>query len=119
MSRRRKKRKSGETDTSVISFDEETGEIVTTQTKNGKKKVIKIVDEKGVEIMPSHNFGLGIDIHRSFGQITLLVRNNGRILEFRTAFQTDTDSILAAKEWCISVIENNSDPKVYVKSLFM
>jgi hypothetical protein len=58
----RSKRKSGETDTSVISFDDETGEIVTTQIKNGKRKVIKIVDEKGVEIMPSHSFGLGVDI---------------------------------------------------------
>ena len=115
MSRRRSKRKSGETDTSVISFDEETGEIVTTQIRYGKKKVIRIVDEKGVEIMPSHSYGLGIDIHRSFGQIALLVRNSGRVLEFRTAFQTDTASILAAKEWCISVIENNSDPKVKVE----
>ena len=115
MSRRRSKRKSGETDTSVISFDDETGEIITTQIKNGKRKVIRIVDEKGVEIMPSHSFGLAVDIHRDFGQISLLVRNNGRVLEFRTAFHTDTASILAAKEWCISIIENNSDPKVKVE----
>ena len=108
---RRKKRKTGETDTSVISIDESTGEIVTSQIKNGKKKVIRIVDEKGVEVMPSHAYGQGTDIHKSFGQITLLVRNKGRVFEFRTAFQTDTESILAAKKWCIQVIENNSDPR--------
>ena len=82
---------------------------------NGKKKVIRIVDEKGVEVMPSHAYGQGTDIHKSFGQITLLVRNKGRVFEFRTAFQTDTESILAAKKWCIQVIENNSDPKVTVE----
>ena len=112
---RRKKRKTGETDTSVISIDESTGEIVTSQIKNGKKKVIRIVDEKGVEVMPSHAYGQGTDIHKSFGQITLLVRNKGRVFEFRTAFQTDTESILAAKKWCIQIIENNSDPKVTVE----
>lgn len=112
---RKKKRKTGETDTSVISIDEDTGEIRTAKTVNGKSQSIRITDEKGEEVMPAHNYGVGCDIHRDFGQINLLVRSGGRVLEFRTSFNTDHESIIAAKTWCIEVIRNNSDPAVDVK----
>lgn len=112
--KRRSKRKTGETDTPVLSIDETTGEIITTIIKNGKRTVVHIVDERGVEVMPAYSYGAAIDIHRSFGQLTVLVRNDGKVLKFGTAFQTDTESILAAKKWCKEIIENNSSPKVEV-----
>lgn len=111
---RAKKRRTGETDTSVITIDRETGEIITVKKVNGKSKIIRIENEKGVEVMPAYSSGTGIDIHRSFGQLTVMVRNQGSVLEFRTAFNTDTESIMAAKEWTIDIIKNYSDPKVNV-----
>lgn len=111
---RAKKRRTGETDTSVITIDRETGEIITVKKVNGKSRIIRIENEKGVEVMPAYSSGTGIDIHKSFGQLTVMVRNQGSVLEFRTAFNTDTESIVAAKEWTIDIIENYSDPKVTV-----
>ena len=60
--KRRSKRKTGETDTPVLSIDETTGEIITTKIKNGKRTVVHIVDERGVEVMPAYSSGLGVDI---------------------------------------------------------
>ena len=64
--------------------------------------------------MPSYAWSARVDIHRKFGQVTVLVRNDGRILKFTAAFQTDTESILAAKKWIIEIVQNNSSPKVTV-----
>ena len=60
--KRRSKRKTGETDTPVLSIDETTGEIITTKIKNGKRTVVHIVDERGVEVMPAYSYGAAIDI---------------------------------------------------------
>lgn len=112
---RRKNNRKGETDTSVITIDKETGEIITVKNVNGGAMIIRIEDEKGVEIMPAYSYGCGIDIHSKFGLLTVMVRNNGRVLEFRTSFNTDTESIIAARQWTIDIIEKNSDPKITVK----
>lgn len=111
---RAKKLRIGETDTSVITIDPETGEIITVKRVNGKSKIIRIENEKGVEVMPAYSSGTGVDIHRSFGQLTVMVRNQGSVLEFRTAFNTDTESIIAARDWTVNIIETYSDPKVTV-----
>lgn len=46
---RAKKLRTGETDTSVITIDPETGEIITVKRVNGKSKIIRIGNEKALK----------------------------------------------------------------------
>jgi len=54
---RAKKRRTGETDTSVITIDRDTGEIITVKKVNGKSRIIRIENEKGIEVMPAYSYG--------------------------------------------------------------
>ena len=78
--------------------DSETGEVL----------------ETGTEIQYTKDYGVGIDCHSRFLQISVLVKNGPSVFEYRNQFDTDWQSVVNAKEWVVSVIENNSSPSVHI-----
>ena len=78
--------------------DSETGEVL----------------ETGTEIQYTKDYGVGIDCHSRFLQITVLVKNGPSVFEYRNQFDTDWQSVVNAKEWVVSVIETNSSPFVHI-----
>ena len=78
--------------------DSETGEVL----------------ETGTEIQYTKDYGVGIDCHSKFLQISVLVKNGPSVFEYRNQFDTDWQSVVNAKEWVVSVIETNSSPFVHI-----
>jgi transposase len=78
--------------------DSETGEVL----------------ETGTEIQYTKDYGVGIDCHSRFLQISVLVKNGPSVFEYRNQFDTDWQSVVNAKEWVVSVIETNSSPFVHI-----
>lgn len=78
--------------------DSETGEVL----------------ETGTEIQYTKDFGIGLDCHSKFLQISVLVKNGPSVFEYRNQFDTDWQSVVKAKEWVVSVIENCSSPKIHI-----
>ena len=70
--------------------------------------------ETGTEIQYTKDYGVGIDCHSKFLQISVLVKNGPSVFEYRNQFDTDWQSVVNAKEWVVSVIENNSSPSVHI-----
>ncbi len=71
----------------------------------GKPIVIKndhgeniLEEEDGKEIQYTKDFGCGIDVHNKFLQVSVLVKRNLSVFEYRHEFNTDWDSVLAAKD---------------------
>lgn len=67
---------------------------------------------EGKEVQYSKDFGCGIDVHSRMIQVSVLVRQNLSVFEYRCQFNTTKESILAAKEWVISTIKDHSIPYV-------
>ena len=67
---------------------------------------------EGKEVQHSKDFGCGIDVHSRMIQVSVLVRQNMSVFEYRSQFDTTKESILAAKEWVISTIKDHSIPYV-------
>ena len=78
--------------------DSETGEVL----------------ETGTEIQYTKDYGVGIDCHSRFLQISVLVKNGPSVFEYRNQFDTDWQSVVNAKDWIISVIESQSFPPVHI-----
>lgn len=78
--------------------DSETGEVL----------------ETGTEIQYTKEYGVGLDCHSKFLQISVLVKNGPSVFEYRNQFDTDWQSVVKAKEWVVSVIENCSSPKIHI-----
>ena len=68
--------------------------------------------EEGVEVQASKAYGVGIDTHKMFIQVSVIVKRNLRTFEYRRAFDTDWKSLTDAREWILAVIRTFSDPPV-------
>lgn len=67
------------------------------------------------ELIQSHKeYGCGLDVHRSFIQVSVIVEISSEYYEFKHEFATTWESVRAAKQWVIAVIESKSDPHVKV-----
>ena len=69
-------------------------------------------EDPGTEIQYTKDFGCGLDVHSKFIQVSVLVKRNLSVYEYRKDFKTDWDSLAEAKQWVFSVIRNNSQPAV-------
>ena len=75
-------------------------------------------EDPGTEIQYTKDFGCGLDVHSKFIQVSVLVKRNLSVYEYRKDFKTDWDSLAEAKQWVFSVIRNNSQPAVDPEKLF-
>lgn len=69
-----------------------------------------IVLEEGIEIQQTKAYGIGIDTHSKFIQVSVLVKRSLRVFEYRREFPTDWNSLVKAKSWVQQVISTCSDP---------
>mgnify|MGYP002860723410 CR=1 FL=1 len=67
-------------------------------------------EEEGLEVQSLRPFGVGLDVHRLFIQVSVIVKRDNRYYEYQKEFKTTWDDVCKAKEWVISTIETKSDP---------
>ena len=80
----------------VLFADSETGELLN-------------VDE-GIEIQYTKQYGVGCDCHAKFLQISVLVKHDVTILEYKREFDTEWNSVVRARDWIMSVLETCASP---------
>ena len=71
-----------------------------------------VVLEEGVETHTTKSYGIGIDCHSKFIQVSVLAKRDFRIYEYRREFGTDWKSLVEAKQWCIAVLGTCSIPPI-------
>ena len=69
-----------------------------------------IILEDGIEVQDTKSFGIGIDCHAKFIQVSVYVRRQMKFFEYRKEFPTDWDSLVSSKQWTVNVIRSCSDP---------
>ena len=75
-----------------------------------------VILEEGIEVQHTKAYGCGIDCHSKFIQVSVLVKRDLRIFEYRQDFPTTMNGLLKSKRWTQAVIENCSEPKLTFKT---
>lgn len=70
--------------------------------------------DDGTVLQLTKDYGIGIDCHSQFLQLSVIVKCGQDFVVFENEFLTDPISIDLAREWCVSTIRNKSDPPVQV-----
>lgn len=68
--------------------------------------------EEGIEVQQSKAYGIGIDCHSQFIQVSVIVKRDLRTFEYRHEFGTDWKSLVYARDWSITIINSCSSPAV-------
>ena len=71
-------------------------------------------EEDGIEVQSLRPWGIGLDVHELFIQISVIVKKDDSYFEYQREFKTTWDDVCNAKEWVVSIIETKSKPKVTV-----
>ena len=95
----------------VWKVDEETGEV-TMSDLDGTE--ITIEKYKGNEVLPAYPYAIGVDVHRDFMQISVMVRIDKQVKEYHFQCKTDYHSLLYAKDFAINIIKRYSSPHIDV-----
>jgi transposase len=69
-----------------------------------------VILEDGIEVQQTKAYGIGIDCHSRFIQVSVYVKRNLKFYEYRHEFNTDWNSLIRSKEWALTVITTCSDP---------
>lgn len=69
-----------------------------------------VIPEGGSEVQETKAYGIGIDCHSKFIQVSVYVRRDMKFYEYRHEFGTDWPSLVKAKEWSLNVITTCSSP---------
>lgn len=69
-----------------------------------------VIFEEGIEVQETKSYGVGIDCHSRFIQVSVYVKRSLKFFEYRKEFSTDWDDLVAAKSWVLKVIETCSEP---------
>ena len=69
-----------------------------------------VIPEDGSEVQETKAYGIGIDCHSKFIQVSVYVRRDMKFYEYRHEFGTDWPSLVKAKEWALNVIMTCSSP---------
>lgn len=68
--------------------------------------------EDGVEIQQTKSYGVGIDCHSKFIQVSVIIKRDLRTFEYRREFGTDWLSLTESKDWILMIIFSFSSPSV-------
>jgi transposase len=74
---------------------------------SGAKTVIL---EDGIRVQETKSYGIGIDCHSKFIQVCILTKHGIHFYAHQKEFSTGWDSLVSAKDWCIRVLQEKSDP---------
>ena len=84
---------------------------------SGDSIQINILDEKGIEIVHTKSYGVGIDCHRDFIQVSVIVKGDeNKTIEYRHEFNTTLPVLENARDWAISIIRLKSSVSVDVST---
>ena len=72
----------------------------------------KLLEIEGLEVRPAKDYGIGLDCHKSFVQVSVIVQQNDHYYEYRHEFPTDWTGICTAREWCRLVLQQKADPPI-------
>ena len=72
--------------------------------------------DDGVEVMPTKDYGIGIDCHSRFLEIIVLVKRGSDFYEYCHEVDTSWDSIKKAYEWTIHVLDTCAVPPIRLSS---
>ena len=72
----------------------------------------KLGVEDGEEVRPLYDYGVGIDTHRDFIQVCVLVRAGEAIRKYESEHRTTWDGLVNAGEWVKSIIRAKSIPTI-------
>ena len=71
---------------------------------------------EGVEVMPTKDYGIGIDCHSRFLEINVLVKRGSRFYEYCRQADTSWDALKEAYQWAINVLKTCADPPIILSS---
>jgi len=72
----------------------------------------KLNVENGAEVMPLYDYGVGIDTHKNFIQVCVLVRQGSMIKRYESEHPTAWKCLVDAGEWARRVIKEKSMPTI-------
>ena len=72
----------------------------------------KLNVEDGAEVRPMYDYGVGVDTHRDFIQVCVLVRQGNTIRRYETEYTTSWASLVNAGEWAKKIIKEKSMPTI-------
>ena len=95
--------------------------VSTTSLSRNEVDVPRIVSrstspDDGVEVMPTKEYGIGIDCHSRFLEIIVLVKRGSDFFEYCHEVDTGWDSIKEAYTWVIHVLGTCADPPIQLSS---
>jgi len=91
-----------------ISFSKRSCVFAMSNNDSGTEVIIQ--NNQGVEVQVLKSYGVGLDVHSQFIAVCVHVRNNNRVYKYMSDFDTDWNSLLAAKEWVVDKIKTRSAP---------
>ena len=72
----------------------------------------KLIAENGAEVSPLYDYGVGIDTHRDFIQVCVLVKVGDKIRMFESEHRTTWEGLVNAGKWIIGIIGEKSIPTI-------
>ena len=101
----------------TVAADSPPGSVVSDCEVDLKEAVSMVIPvDDGVEVMPTRDYGVGIDCHSRFLEINVLVKRGPSFFEYCREVSTDWDAIKSAHDWVIHVLRTCSDPPVMLSS---
>ena len=82
------------------------------ETKNITNLTLEELQEADLEVEVTKDYGIGIDCHRDFIYVCLLIKRGAKVRPVFETFGTDWNSLTHAKEWCLDKLIEHSDPPV-------
>ena len=76
-----------------------------------------VLADDGIRVEPARNYGIGIDTHSKFIQVSVIVRRDDYFYEYRCEFATDWPSLLESADWARTVVSKCSIPSVDATNL--
>ena len=72
----------------------------------------KLNVEDGAEVRPMYDYGVGVDTHRDFIQVCVLVRQGNAIRRYESEHPTSWACMVNASQWAKSIIKEKSVPTI-------
>lgn len=72
----------------------------------------KLLNIEGLQIQPSKDYGIGLDCHRSFIKVSVIVLCEDHYYEYRHEFPTDWNNVCIAREWVRLILKTKAIPPI-------
>ena len=80
--------------------------------KNITNLTIEELQEENLEVEVTKDYGIGIDCHRDFIYVCVLIKRGTKVKPVFETFDTDWNTLVYAKQWCRERLLEYSEPSV-------